>query len=320
MKVVMLRKRKLGRGSTNGIKAALKKTAGVVIRNFREKDWAQWSANDDVLLVRWGCTEALNGRKYKHILNTGDAIRWAGDKRKSRLDMQAKGVPVPKTYDPRAILASFGDGHEGDFGEAAAEAGIDKQWVLRPARHAQGRNLLHGTIEEIDDNLDDLYYGARRLYDEFLDGYLSEKIDKVAEYRVFVFRGRVAWVAKKTPGNPDQVAWNVAQGGRFDNVRWGEWPTKVCQAALDAMAASPLDFGGVDVMVDAEGNPYVLEVNSAPSQTSPYRQECVARCIDWFATEGYNEEAPAKVQWSEGKTYKSYIHTAVRGEANNANA
>lgn len=303
MKVVMLRRRKLGRGSTNGITAALKKTAGVVIRNFREEDWVQWPADGDVLLVRWGCTEALNGRKYKHILNTGDAIRWAGDKRRSRLDMQAKGVPVPKTfpYDPY-----WYDGNE--FLEMTPEE-LAIKYVARPSKHSQGRDLFVGNFNDCQTKC--AQWGS---------GYVSELIDKVAEYRVFVFRGRVAWVAKKTPGNPDQVAWNVAQGGRFDNVRWGEWPTKVCQAALDAVAASTLDFGGVDVMVDAEGNPYVLEVNSAPSQTSPYRQECVARCIDWFATEGYNEEAPAKVQWSEGKTYKSYIHTAVRGEANNANA
>lgn len=318
MHIVFLRKRRLGKGSTNGIKATLRSKA-TTIRHFFPKDWNRWPADDNVLLVRWGCTAALGGRPAKQTLNKAEAIAWAGDKRRSRLDMQAKGVPVPKTYDPRVILASFGDGHEGDFGEAAAEAGIDKQWVLRPARHAQGRNLLHGTMEEIDNNLNNLYHGARRLYDEFLDGYLSEKIDKVAEYRCFVINGRVAWMARKTPGNPDQVAWNVAQGGRFDNVRWDEWPNKVCQAALDAMAASPLQFGGVDIMVDAAGTAYVLEINSAPSQTSPYRQSCVAKALDYIAEAG-EYKAFEPVVWNPRKTYKSYIHPAIREGAANAAA
>ena len=103
---------------------------------------------------------------------------------------------------------------------------------------------------------------------------------------MFVCQNRAVWVAKKTPGNPDDVAWNVAQGGRFDNVRWGDWPMAVVVEAMKAAKVSGTDFCGVDVMVDADGNPYVLEVNSAPSQTSPYRQQCVAKAFDYIVTNG----------------------------------
>ena len=300
---VILRRRKLGKGSTNGIAAA--STANLsVIRN-----WLDQFGSDVRMVFRWGCTSNVPDGAV--VVNSAKSIHWCSDKRQGRLDMQAAGVPVPKTYDPREILASFGDGHEGDFGEAAAAAGTHRQWVLRPARHAQGRNLLYGTMEEIDNSLGNLYYGARRLYDEFLDGYLSEKIDKVAEYRVMVVCNRVVWVAQKTPGNPDQVAWNVAQGGRFDNVRWSSWPMAVVKAALKAAKVSGCDFCGVDVMVDAEGNPFVLEVNSAPSQTSPYRQRCVAKAFDHIVATGeachFNDVADGP-----RRTYKSYIHPAVR--------
>lgn len=314
MTAVILRRRKLGRGSVRGIVAASIKGVRQV-RNWVNSDWPEPQRLDThgpITIFRWGCTSNVD--KSSIVVNSAAAIHWCGNKRQGRLDMQAAGVPVPRTFDPREVLASFEDGHEGDFCAAAEEAGLDKEYVLRPATHAQGRNLLYGTLAEISANLDSLYHGARRLHDLFLDGYLSYKIDKVAEYRVFVCQNRAVWVAKKTPGNPEQVAWNVAQGGRFDNVRWGDWPLSVVKAALAAAkVAAPkgLTFCGVDVMVDADGKPYVLEVNSAPSQTSEYRQRCVAKAFDYIITNG--KEHFLDVEDGPRRTYKSYIHPAVRG-------
>lgn len=303
MSAVILRRRKLGRGSAQGIQQ-FSANGLVQVRN-----WADDFPEGRLTVFRWGCTS--NVPEGSVVVNEAKAIHWCSDKKQGRLDMQAAGVPVPKTFDPREVLASFEDGHEGDFCAAAEEAGLDKEYVLRPTTHAQGRNILYGTLAEISDNLDSLYHGARRLYDLFLDGYLSYKIDKVAEYRVFVCQNRVVWVARKTPGNPDQVAWNVAQGGRFDNVRWGDWSMPVIKAALAAAKVSGTDFCGVDVMVDAEGLPYVLEVNSAPSQTSEYRQRCVAKAFDYIINNG-KAHFPDVADGSR-RTYKSYIHPAVRG-------
>ena len=284
MSAIILRRRKLGRGSSKGITDA--STTGIsTVRNWKDRFPANLS-----IVFRWGCTSSLERRDVT-VVNTAESIHWCADKKQGRLDMQAAGVKVPKTFNPSYILASFGDGGEGDWGAAAAaEAGLDKEYVLRPARHSQGRDLLHGTLEDIDNSLDFLYQSRslhdRELYMAYLDGYLSYKIDKVAEYRVFVCQNRAVWVAKKTPGNPEDVAWNVAQGGRFDNVRWGEWPMAVVVEAMKAAKVSGTDFCGVDVMVDAEGTPYVLEVNSAPSQTSPYRQQCVAKAFDYIVQNG----------------------------------
>jgi hypothetical protein len=201
--------------------------------------------------------------------------------------MQDAGVPVPETW---AVIDFDRDVYDGNF-------------VLRREAHAQGRDLWHGDADYIRYMVEE--YGIR-------NGYVSRLIDKVAEFRVFVCQNRAVWVAKKTPGNPEAVAWNVAQGGRFDNVRWSEWNTKVLQAALAAAKVSGTDFCGVDVMVDAEGNPYVLEVNSAPSQTSPYRQSCVAKAFDYIIQN--NSKAHFEdVEWNQNRTWKSYIHPAVRG-------
>lgn len=98
-----------------------------------------------------------------------------------------------------------------------------------------------------------------------------------------VMAGRVAWVAEKTPGNPEDHAWNVGRGGRFDNVRWGEWNVDVVNEALKAASLTGLFYCGVDVMLGVGGVPYVVEVNSAPSQTSPYRISCTAKVLRFHA-------------------------------------
>lgn len=261
MSAIILRRRKLGRGSSKGITDA--STTGIsTVRNWKDRFPANLST-----VFRWGCTSSL-GRGDVTVVNTAESIHWCADKKQGRLDMQAAGVKVPFTIDHLELDSS----RVIDLGEEL----FSKDWVSRPVTHSQGRNLFVG-------NLVDAGYWLQSNHG---DGYHSLKIDKVAEYRVFVCQNRAVWVAKKTPGNPDDVAWNVAQGGRFDNVRWGEWPMAVVVEAMKAANVSGTDFCGVDVMVDAEGNPYVLEVNSAPSQTSPYRQQCVAKAFDYIVNNG----------------------------------
>lgn len=290
MSAIILRRKKLGKGSSEGI-AAVSTTGIKVVRNWEPGDWPNPAPD---LVIRWGCTSNTpNGARQK-VLNTAKAIHWCSDKKQGRLDMQTAGVPVPETW-PAEVLANARD--DGGFNEWMYEG----KYVLRPAQHAQGSNIAHGDMLEI--------VRAYRENPVYVGGYISRLIDKVAEYRVMVVQNRVAWVARKTPGNPDDVAWNVAQGGRFDNVRWGDWPMLVIDAALAAADVSGTDFCGVDVMVDAGGNPYVLEVNSAPSQTSPYRQQCLAKCFDWIVTNG-KQHFPA-FRLGETFSWKKVIHPAV---------
>ncbi len=272
----ILRRRKLGRTSCREI--SNKSTTGIgVVRNDRALPAGE-------IVFRWGCTSTIPGNPT--VVNSAASIHWCSDKRQGRLDMQEAGVSVPETWAAEDWLQKYEDGEE--FGGA---------YVLRPRHHAQGRWLSSGTAELVSCDADRSSY---------LDGYVSRLINKVAEYRVAVIQNRVAWVARKTPGNPDDVAWNVAQGGRFDNVRWGEWPMQVIAEALKAARCSGTDFCGVDVMVDAGGAAFVLEVNSAPSLTSDYRQSCFAKCFDWIVTNGKQAFAETSPD-----TWRDVIHPAL---------
>ena len=124
-------------------------------------------------------------------------------------------------------------------------------------------------------------------------------------------QGRAVWVAKKTPADEKAIAWNVAKGGRFDNVRWGDWEHSVVRAAVEAAREFTIDFTGVDVMVDAEGKCYILELNSAPSQTSPYRQECTSKAFQYIVKNGKD-----RLSLGAGrKGYLNLIHPALTAEA-----
>ncbi len=261
MTVVMLRRRKLGRTSCREI-ARFANHDIKVVRN--DKSFPA----DTSLVIRWGCTSNLPAGA--EVLNTAEAIHRVGDKagfrnvlmNDWRENKAGIGLPLcPHTWQADTFPGNF----------------HDYPLVVRPRVHAQGKHVY------LVNNIQEMAVATNKCGPGW---YASQFINKVAEYRVFFAQGRVVWVAKKTPGNPDAVAWNVAQGGHFDNVLWGDWPLKAIKISREAFLLSGLHFGGVDVMVDAQGNAFVLEINSAPSQTSPYRQECVAKAFDYILHNG----------------------------------
>jgi glutathione synthase/RimK-type ligase-like ATP-grasp enzyme len=281
MTALLLRRRKLGLGSCNGI------------RHYSQTG-IDWVRNDKLapinkadFVFRWGCTS--NIPFDTKVVNEAKAIHYVSDKLQFRLDTSEKGL-APATW----ITVN----------ELCEDWALPFKVVVRRATHHQGRYL------DVCDTERQVRAAAAKYGDD--NYYISEYIPKVAEYRVFFVQGRVVWVAQKTPANPDAVAWNVAKGGRFDNVRWDEWPLKSIRIAREAFLMSGLDFGGVDVMVDKDGTPYVLEINSAPSQTSPYRQECTAKAFDYIVEKG--DKSPIPVIEERGG-YRKFVHPAICEQA-----
>lgn len=264
----LLRRRGLGRTSCRTI-GEMSQTGIQVIRNDKRLPEGDY-------VFRWGCTSNVEA---KNIVNQARAIHLASDKTAYRRLLQPKELCPTTWFSPN-------------------EMGIQYPVVVRPQHHHQGRNLF---VCKDRAELDRAWARCGP------GGYISEFIDKVAEYRVFVVCGRVVCVASKTPADPKAVAWNVFQGGKFDNVKWGEWPLKAVRIAVEGFALSGLDFGGIDIMVDGAGDAYILEVNSAPSLTSPYRQSCMAKAFDYVVQKG-----KAHIPLIEEKGgYRKFIHPAV---------
>jgi glutathione synthase/RimK-type ligase-like ATP-grasp enzyme len=272
--ITFFRRRGLGNTSCREMARIINEMGGEarVVRNDNLD-----SIGEDDVVVRWGCTSTIPFRNVT-VINNADTIHRCNDKAGARILMQEAGVPAPRTY----------------VGPWPVDA-LPGTFVARPNTHSQGRNMVVGDWQQVISAISN-----------WCGGYISDYIPKVREVRVLVAQGRVVWVAEKTPADPTAHAWNVAQGGRFDNVRWSDWPISACCAAIMATRALNVDFAGVDVMLDAEGNPYVLEANSAPSQTSPYRQLCSAKALKWMYENG-KDRLPHNVD-----TWKEIIHPAIR--------
>jgi len=293
MTSIIFRRPGLGNTSTMGVQES--STTGLRVQTHRRiprvaRREGEWPVNPEYVF-RWGCTATIPV-DHGTVVNTARAIHQVNDKigfRRLIADNPDTAHLCPDTWYTAQDCINQGMPADGV--------------VVRPRNHAQGRNF-HVIYDEQDLINICERYGADNYY-------ISELIIKSAEYRVFVCQGRAVWVARKTPGNPDQVAWNVARGGRFDHVRWGDWPLRVVRAAIEAFNCTDLDFGGVDVMVDAYGRAYVVEINSAPSQTSPHRQECVARAFDYIVRNG--KQRISLIEERGG--WRKFIHPGVSNEA-----
>lgn len=277
-----LRRKGFGASSCQGIADKMTHKAEVLLSGSYEPVGSS-------TVVRWGCTATLLKKPLAEVsyVNKAKGIHEVYDKITSRLALWDADLTVPTWDNPNDIR----DGYDAEF--------TTGPWVVRPRNHKQGKNLdLCHNVQEV--------YAAFHKYGE---AYVSEFCDKVSEFRVVVFAGRVLFVYEKIPEDASNVAWNHAQGATTPNTKWGQWDENVVWAATEAMKLFPdLTFGAVDIMMDAEGEVYVLEINTAPETTSEYRQTCFAKAFDYSLDNSF-DTIPVPIY--DNYSWKYYIHPAI---------
>jgi glutathione synthase/RimK-type ligase-like ATP-grasp enzyme len=280
--LVFLRRKGLGLGTCKGISAASDGRISFV-RNDKAHTF-DWTGVK--YLFRWGCTSHSPSGFTGEVINNSQAIHRVNNKASFAQVLGEHNLGPTCWLHPAHV-----EGYP---------------VVVRPPTHSQGRNLW------VCHSLEELLSVWREGY------YIRPLINKVAEFRVYVLNGKVVTVAKKTPADPSAVAWNVAQGGRFDVVRWGDWPLAACDVAVKALHLSGLHYSGVDVMMDGEGNAYVIELNSAPSLPAladgqlSYRQTVHTKAILYVLAglDGFALPFGAPPV-SSPLSYRDYIHPGV---------
>lgn len=316
MSILFLRRKGLGLGSVLGMKSYLTSSGDSITTMLYTTNHRKWRDQLDTsprLVVRWGVSTNISSLtsisldQGVKVYNKAEAISRVNNKshfRQLLLSEDTTSGLVP----PTTMLTT---------GLNPAILSDDYPVIVRPNRHAQGRNLwVANNGAELTSIL--RRHGRNRLIQ---GGYISKLIPKQKEYRVYVFDGRVASVAEKIPHDRNQVAWNVAQGGEFRVVRWDEWPLEVIRASVECFRLSGLNFGGVDVILSDQNIPYVIEINSAPSLPAlsdgsiSYRQSAMAKCFAY----AYNKiVAGETTTWMEPSGYDNWrnvIHPALNHNA-----
>lgn len=241
------------------------KTGNLYYRVFVNNDVSEYIKYKDIdlrdtVVVRWGSREEHETNEGTIIYNKSRDIEKATDKKKTREIFREKEVQCPKI-----------------FTEHTDPEGITLPIICRPPVHAKGKNF------KIFDNPQRAEY--------FLvhnpSWYGSEFINKDREYRIHVAHGKVLAILEKQKPSEDIVAWNRAQSDLgFQYINWNRADeTQIHRAireSIKAVNSLNLDFGGVDTMTK-DNEPYILEVNTAPTlNSSPYTASRWGQYFDWL--------------------------------------
>lgn len=219
------------------------------------------------ILIRWGCISEVN-TSGSIVYNKAAGIKLANDKLESRKALAAAGIQIPTTF---------------SFQEVQSKDPSTIKWPLiaRPRQHGRGRSfyMCNNMAEVISsrNNKSCVYW--------------SEVYPKTREFRVHCMHGKIASIlSKPAPTNPNSHAWNHAQVNiPFTNIPQSDWKNYMCKAALGAVEALGLDWGGVDIMVcdnyQELGLPRVVvcEVNTAPTlKSSEYTLGKYTKYFEWL--------------------------------------
>lgn len=117
--------------------------------------------------------------------------------------------------------------------------------------------------------------------------YLFQKFYKSdEEYRILVLKDRIGAFERKIRTNPEEFRSNVALGAREEFYDIDKIPEKMKKLALKTARALDVQIAGVDILVDKDGDYWVLEANRGPGLTyNPDISPELANIAEFFGDE-----------------------------------
>jgi len=204
------------------------------------------------ILFRWGSRAYIDLRKEPIELNKEGALGRCSDKKWFRKEMMKNRGKVPFT------VFSTGELHKISY-----HNGI----IIRPDHHRAGLNYFRADNYNQAINIVNKEKSVPRGH-----FYASEAINKVAEYRVHMAFGKILVIKQKpAPENGDpRDPWNHAiNEDDWNYIKWNDYNINIVKACHKAANIMGIDIAAFDVMVDNEGEVFILEANTAPT-LSPY--------------------------------------------------
>lgn len=180
------------------------------------------------------------------LVNDADAVAIARNKFLTQQVLTAAGLPCPDTI--------FVNQSEGLFHAVDRLNGFPV--VVKPVSQRQGNGVL------LIRNLDDAHKRALPVLDRrwglLVQRYLPP--DKRRDIRALVIDGLLFCAATLVPSGNDFRA-NFHLGANLQATTLGE---EMAQIAVGATAAVGCDVAGVDLMIDHQEQPHIVEVNYSP--------------------------------------------------------
>lgn len=175
------------------------------------------------------------------VWNRAAAIERCVDKSATAFLLARAGLPTPPTWTV--------EGREAAAALIAREGGV---FVLKPLFGAQGRGLrLIETAAALPppEEVAGVYH---------LQRFIPPRAERYRDFRLLVCRGRlIAAMIREA----ERWVTNLHQGGR--PLAFSP-PAPLSALAVAAAEAVGADYAGVDLILDREERPWILEVNSMP--------------------------------------------------------
>ncbi|MGB1800239.1 MAG: ATP-grasp domain-containing protein [Gammaproteobacteria bacterium] len=179
------------------------------------------------------------------VYNSPRSIERTVDKPLTSLLLSRAGLPTPTTWICESI--------EQANSILNRETKDGSQLVLKPLFGSQGIGV-HLVDKETGLIHDEKFAG---IY--YLQRFIERKNDEFTDIRVLVIDG-VAVAAMLRRGS-DWLT-NRAQGATYEAIEIDE---QIASLAVSACKVLDIDYAGVDLMQDKNGNFYIIEVNSIPA-------------------------------------------------------
>lgn len=217
-------------------------------------------------------------KKKLTYINNPFAISLCRDKLQLKQTLIRNHIPVPEpiyTRNYKQILSLLEEGEKLFIKTRCGSMGKGITMLEKNGWHSNfdfngnrivSRHADHGwTFQEFTDNF--VFLQELLKQDVIIEKAVDCKIidDKIFDLRTVIYKGEIRHIYPRF-NSVENIITNISQGGKRATIE----ETKVDniedieQIALKVVKTLGLDFAGVDIMIDKNDRPYVLEANSFP--------------------------------------------------------
>lgn len=208
------------------------------------------------------------------VYNDGHAIERSVDKGMTSFLLKNAGLPTPLTWVLRNREKAL------EIAESQLQQGY--KLISKPLFGSQGEGIRR--IEKMTD----LFWLSSSQGIYYLQRFVECAGEGYSDKRVFVINGKVIAAMRRRGGK----SWlnNVARGARCEAIEVDE---KLAQLAMKATQVLKMDYAGVDIIKDVNGDYSIIEVNSIPAWKG-LESVCDVTVAELLATDLINRYLKAK--------------------------